>query len=547
MMETRKDPLVNITIMIVAALIGIFVVYPIVRVIIISLRPDGNFSLAEYKYILSKVWLRSTFLNSIKLGALVATFGTIIGYIAAYILYKVDLPGKGFFRQIVMLPIISPPFMLTISIILLLGRNGLITKKLLGITGFSIYGLHGLVIVQTLGMFPIAYRVLTGVMARISPELENAALNLGGSKGYVFRSVTFPLSIPGIASAWLLVFVTSIADFANPMVLAGDYDVLSVQAYLQFTGMYNLPRGSALAIMLLIPALIAFMVEKYWVSRKSFVTVTGKPTGSKQDMVSSLTRKLFIIFLLLITFAILLLYLTVIMGAFFKLWGIDYSLTLEHFKYAWDVGLESIKDTIFLAGVATPFTGLLGMIIAYLVVRKSFWGKNILQLSSLLSFAVPGTVVGIGYILAFNQQPFLLTGTGLIIILCFIFRNMPVGIESGVASLRQIDPSIEEASTDLGASSSYTFSKITLPLIKPAFFSGLSYSFVRAMTAVSAIIFLVSARWTHLSTLILAETEIMRLGAASVLSLVLIVIVMTVFYLMSKFVGDDQESAGMIT
>jgi iron(III) transport system permease protein len=546
MMESKSDGITKFTIFIIAALILVFVIYPLYKVIAVSLTADGSFSLNEYIYIFSKSWLRGTFFNSIRLGVIVATTSTIIGFIAAFSLYKVQLPMRGFFRQIVMLPIISPPFMLTISIILLMGRNGLITKQLFGITNYSIYGLDGLIIVQTLGMYPIAYRVLTGVLSRISPELENAALNLGGDKGYVFRSVTLPLSIPGLASAWLLVFVTSIADFANPMVLAGNYDVLSVQAYMQFTGMYNLSRGSALAIMLLFPALLAFIIEKYWVSKKSYITVTGKPTGAKQDMVSKRTKKLLIGFLILLTAVIFLFYFTVIMGAFFKLWGVDFSLTLEHFRYSWDVGLDSIKDTLILAGTATPFTGLIGMIIAFLIVRKSFWGKNILQFSSLLSFAVPGTVIGIGYVLAFNEKPFVLTGTAAIIILNLIFRNMPVGIESGVASLKQIDPAIEEASTDLGADSAYTFSKITLPLIKPAFFSGLSYSFVRGMTAVSAIIFLVSARWNHLTALILAQTEIMRLGAASVLSLVLIIIVMSVFYLLGKLVGDDEEFAGMM-
>jgi len=545
-MESKSDGITKFTIFIIAILILIFVIYPLYKVIVMSLTADGSFSFEEYAYIFSKSWLRGTFYNSMLLGVIVATTSTIIGFITAYSLYKVQLPMRGFFRQIVMLPIISPPFMLTISIILLMGRNGLITKQLLGITNYSIYGLDGLIIVQTLGMYPIAYRVLTGVLSRISPELENAALNLGGDKGYVFRSVTLPLSIPGLASAWLLVFVTSIADFANPMVLAGEFDVLSVQAYMQFTGMYNLSRGSALAIMLLFPALLAFVIEKYWVSKKSYITVTGKPTGAKQDMVSPKVKKMLMGFLIALTSVIFLFYFTVIMGSFFTLWGVDFSLTLEHFKYSWDVGLESIKDTLILAGTATPFTGLIGMIIAFLIVRKSFWGKNLLQFSSLLSFAVPGTVIGIGYVLAFNEKPFLLTGTAAIIILNLIFRNMPVGIESGVASLRQIDPAIEEASTDLGASSAYTFSKITLPLIKPAFFSGLSYSFVRSMTAVSAIIFLVSARWNHLTALILAQTEIMRLGAASVLSLVLIIIVMSVFYLLGKLVGDDEEFAGMM-
>lgn len=545
-MESKSDGITKFTIFIVAILILIFVIYPIYKVIVVSLTADGSFSFSEYIYIFSKPWLRGTFYNSILLGVIVATTSTIIGFIVAYSLYKVQLPLRGFFRQVVMLPIISPPFMLTISIILLMGRNGLITKQLLGITNYSIYGLDGLIIVQTLGMYPIAYRVLTGVLSRISPELENAALNLGGDKAYVFRSVTLPLSIPGLASAWLLVFVTSIADFANPMVLAGNYDVLSVQAYMQFTGMYNLSRGSALAIMLLFPALLAFVIEKYWVSKKSYITVTGKPTGAKQDMVSKKVKNILMGFLILLSSIIFLFYFTVIMGSFFTLWGVDFSLTLEHFKYSWDVGLESIKDTLILAGTATPFTGLIGMIIAFLIVRKNFWGKNLLQFSSLLSFAVPGTVIGIGYVLAFNEKPFILTGTAAILILNLIFRNMPVGIESGIASLRQIDSAIEEASTNLGADSAYTFSKITLPLIKPAFFSGLSYSFVRGMTAVSAIIFLVSARWNHLTALILAQTEIMRLGAASVLSLVLIIIVMSVFYLLGKLVGDDEEFAGMM-
>jgi iron(III) transport system permease protein len=211
---------------------------------------------------------------------------------------------------------------------------------------------------------------------------------------------------------------------------------------------------------------------------------------------------------------------------------------MEHWRYAWDVGADSIKSTLTLAAIATPITGVFAMVVAVILVRKQFPGKKILAFVSMLAFAVPGTVVGIGYILAFNEPPLLLSGTALIIVLCFVFREMPVGIESGVASLMQIDKSIEEASTNLGASSSYTFAKITLPLIKPAFLSGLFFAFARSMTAVSAIIFLVSARWHHLTVLILSQTEIMRLGAASVLSLILIIIVLGAFALMRLAVGD---------
>ncbi|MGE5584763.1 MAG: ABC transporter permease [Bacillota bacterium] len=533
----RQDPVLLGVILLIAVLLAVFIAYPIAQVIRVSLTPDGTFSLAAYKYLLSQWWLRQTFFNSMLLGAIVATVGTLIGFVFAYTLNHARLPLAGFFRQMAVLPIISPPFMFCLSVILLLGRNGIITKQLLHLSGFDIYGLKGLVLVQTMGMFPIAFMVLDGVLQAINPDLEDGALNLGASKGRVFWTVTLPLCMPGIASAWLLVFVTSLADFANPVVLSGKFDVLSVQAYLQFTGMYNMPRGAAIAILLLIPAMIAFVAQRYWVSRKSYVTVTGKPSSFRTLEPSRAVRVSLLASCLTISAVILLFYVTVILGAFVKLWGVDWTLTLEHFRYAWDVGADSLRSTVILSGLATPATGILGMVIAFLLVRKRFPGRGALGFTSMLAFAVPGTVVGIGYVLAFNQPPLLLTGTATIIVLCFVFREMPVAIEAGVASLVQIDPAIEEASANLGATSAYTFRNITLPLVRPAFVAGLSYAFVRSMTAVSAVIFLVSARWNHLTALIYAQTEIMRLGAASVLSLFLIVIVLGVFTVIRGVLG----------
>ncbi|NLJ60189.1 MAG: iron ABC transporter permease [Firmicutes bacterium] len=533
-----RNPILLTTILVVPALLIMFVIHPIGQVIRVSLTPGGEFSLDTYTYLLSQWWLRQTFRNSILLGVIVATLGTIVGFTFAFALNRGDIPWKRFFRLMAQLPIISPPFMFCLSVILLLGRNGIITKQLLGLRNFDIYGLKGLVLVQTMGMFPVAFMVLDGVLQAINPDLEEGALNLGASKGKVFWTVTVPLCVPGIASSWLLVFVTSLADFANPVVISGKFDVLSVQAYFQFTGLYNMPRGSAVAILLLIPAMLAFVIERYWVSRKSYVTVTGKPTTYRIIGPSKATRRVLTAVCAVISGVILLFYITVIAGAFVKLWGVDWSLTLDHFRYAWDVGKDSVRSTLVLSAWATPITGLLGMVIAFLLVRTHFPGKNVLGFTSMLAFAVPGTVVGIGYILAFNQPPLLLTGTAAIIVLCFIFREMPVAIEAGVASLIQIDPSIEEASTNLGADTSYTFRRITMPLVRPAFIAGLSYSFVRSMTAVSAVIFLVSARWNHLTSLIYAQTEIMRLGAASVLSLFLIIIVLVIFGLMRAFLGE---------
>lgn len=534
------DPILLAAVLVISLLLLVFIVYPLARVFWLSFFPRGSFSLETYKYIFSQWWLRETIVNSLVLAVTTATLSTIVGFIFAFAINRTDMPGKEFFRQMASLPLVSPPFMFTISVILLLGRNGIITN-MLGLKNFTIYGFKGLVMVQTIGMFPIAFMTLNGVLQGLSADLEEGALNLGASRWGVFRTVTLPLTGPGLASSWLLVFVTSLADFANPMVMGGQFEVLSVQAYLQFTGMFNAPRGTALAVILIIPAMTAFILERYWVSRRSYVTVTGKPTSSRILAVTPGVRWGLFICCFLISFVILSFYLTVIAGAFVKTWGVDWTFTLQHFEYAFEVGWNSIKATLYLAGWATPITAILGMIIAFLLVRKRFPGRGLLGFTSMLAYAVPGTVVGIGYILAFNEPPFLLTGTAAIIILCFIFREMPVGIEAGVASLTQIDPAIEEASTNLGATSAETFTSITMPLIKPAFIAGLSFSFTRAMTAVSAIIFLVSARWNHLTALILSQTEIMRLGPASVLSLVLIVIVMAVFGLMRLLVGESHR------
>lgn len=539
------DPVVTVTLVLIWASLAIFILYPIVKALLTSLIVNGRFSLEHYTYLLRQTWLRKSFYNSLILAVTVATVSTILGYCYAYGINRTDMPGKGFFQQMALLPMISPPFMFALSVILLLGKNGLITKKLLGITNFDIYGFKGLVLVQSLCMFPIAYLVLDGVLKQINPELEDSAFNLGANRRQVFRTVTLPLSRQGLASAWLLVFVTSLADFGNPVILGGNFDVLSVQAYLQVTGMFNTPRGAAIAFVLLAPALIAFFLQRN-LRQKNLVTVTGKPSTSGLMKAHPLTKYALTFLLALISLTTIAFYGVIIYGSFVKLWGYNWSLTLEHFAYAWDVGKLSIGATVLMAGVATIIGGLLSMMIAFLLVRKDFPGKKIMNFITLLGYAIPGTLVGIGYILAFNTPPLLLTGTMWIIVFCFVFREIPVGIESGVATLSQIDPAIEEASCNLGASTRYTFTHVTLPLIKPAFFASLAYSFVRSMTAVSAVIFLVTARWNHLTSLVLAQTEIMRLGPASVLSLFTIIIVFTVFALLRLFLGQISYTAPRI-
>lgn len=533
-----RDPALLALVIVIFACIAIFVVYPLAKVFLASFQVRGNWTLDNYSLLGERKLYRNALANSLSVGALAALASVLIGYIAAFTLTRLDVPGKKILHLLTILPIISPPFVSAVSILFLFGFNGLITKQLLGLEDFNIYGFHGVLWSQVFTFAPVAYLSLRGVLASISPTLEDAALNVGASKWQVFWKVTFPLTLPGIASAFLIVFIESLADFGNPLVLAGaGFPMLAPQAYLEITGSFNLARGAMLAMVLVLPSMTAFAIQRYWIAKRQYVTVTGKPTASTSKIVSPLVKWALYSFVVLFGVIVVMFYAIIILGAVTKVWGFDYTLTLEHFRYIFSIDIKTVIDTLTVAIVTTPISGILAMLIAFLIVRRNFPGKGILEFGSILSYAVPGTVVGIGYILAFNGSPFFLTGSFAILVLCFVFRYMPVGIQTGVAVLRQIDPSIEEAAQNLGASTMTAFRKVTLPLIAPAFFSALVYGFVRAMTAISAAIFLVSANWNLMTAQILTQVGSGRLGVAAAYSILVIAIVLVAILIINAVVN----------
>ncbi|MDD4478581.1 MAG: iron ABC transporter permease, partial [Mesotoga sp.] len=535
-----RDPAMGYIILGLFIMVGIFVAYPLFEAVRLTFLKDGNFSMDTWVSILTSRQYLGALWGSVKLGMLTATFSTVIGFIFAFVINRTAIKGKRFLSTMGLLPVISPPFSLSLSLILLFGSNGLITRQILGLKDFTIYGLGGLTAVQTIGMFPIAFLTLSGVLQAIDSTLEEASLDLNGSRWKTFSRITFPLAIPGVLSSWLLVFTNSLADFANPLLLAGSYRVLSVEAYIEVTGRNRLGHGAALSVLLLLPSVTAFLVQRYWVSRKSYVTVTGKPSARLSDLVSRPVKYSLLAFISLFIVFILGLYGTIVAGCFVANWGIDYSFTLKNITEALQRGRDAIFDTFTLSAIATPIAGLIAMMAALVIVRKKFAGKRVLEGLILAPFAIPGTLIGIAYILAFDEPPLILIGTGAIIVINYIIRELPVGVEGGVATLRQIDPAIEEAAQDLGADSTTVFRTIVLPLIRPAFISGMSYTFVRSMTAVSAIIFLISAQWYHMTVLIYNFSESIRFGLASVLSTVLIIIVFATFGLMRLLVRKNE-------
>ena len=511
-----RQPILLAAVIVTILLLLLFVVYPLVKVLIYSLTDEnGAFSTANLVSILTSGRYLKVFGRTMLLGLVVAVLATTVGYIYAYTITRINVPCKGFLKTIATLPILSPPFVLSLSVIFLFGKQGLITKNLLGITGNNVYGMKSLIVVQVMSFFPIAYLTLSGILESIDASVEDAACNMGAGRWKTFWTVTFPLSLPGIISGALLVFIQSLEDFSNPATIGGDYTTLSIEVYNIITGSYDMRRGSVLAILLLVPAVTAYLLNKYWVNKKSFVTVTGKPTQARKLIDEPHIKWPLFALCMLGAAVVIMFYGTVVFGSFVKTWGIDFSLTLDQYKRALQYGFGSLKTSMVLAVISALIGGIFGMIIAYITAKRDYYGKRFIEVSSVLMFAVPGTVLGISYILGFNTQPLVLTGTWVILVIVFTFRNMPVAIESGTTTLLQIDNSIEEASTILGADSGYSFRRITLPMLRNAFFSGIVYSFTKAITAVSAVIFLVSPRWTLVTSKIYGLFDLAKYGQAA--------------------------------
>ncbi len=720
-----RDPVLFMSLLLSGIFILVFVVFPLYQSIVGGfISKEGAFDLTYFMRYFDDYYgpgLRKAFLDTMLMGLLTATSGTLVGFIFAYAVVRCNIPGKKFVHWLALVPTVSPPFALALSMILLFGRNGLITGKLLGITWVKgmndVYGLDGLVIVQTITFFSVSYLMLKAMLERLNPAMEEAAASLGAGRFHLFRTITLPLLIPGIAGSFLLLFVESLADLGNPLFIAGNKTVLSAQIFLAVIGEYNYQKASALSLVLIIPTLIIFLVQRYYVNRRTYISVTGKPAGS-QIMEKDPVIRLIVngITYLIIAF-IILLYATIIYGSFSTAWGVDFTPTLRHWNMTVTRGVEAILDTTFLSALATPVAAILGMVIAWLVVRKKFTGKDALDFTSNLGGAVPGTILGIGFVMAFNKPPlalaiiiyailalffaqvvgkkaferviilvvgtiagvllarlepramyfylggmylliavlmlisqrkvvpslvaslvgvyvmstnfanaiakpiatysrslergfwsnaifqfsdylkvllqptdallaivlvfasvflmqsirksgfrlaigvlglavpcalsftgvpFAMVGGAYIIMAAFIVRSLPASVRSGVAALQQIDPSIEEASNILGADAQYTFRKVTLPLILPALLAGLIFSFTRHMTSLSAIIFLVSAKWRIVTASILSEWEQGGVSIAAAYSTVIIVFVLIAIFVLNLLVNKIFRGRGSV-
>ena len=529
------DPVMVTTIVVLIAFLTLFILYPLAILLVDSVITGEGISLSVFSRVLGMKSFQTAITNTLKVGFLVGIASSFIGLLFAYVEVYVKLKTRfmgGIFKVVSMLPVVSPPFVLSLSLIMLFGKSGIITRYLLGIYDNSVYGFWGIAIVQTLTFFPVCYMMFRGLLKNIDPSLEEAARDMGASRWKVFMTVTLPLILPGIGNTFLVTFIESIADFANPMIIGGSYDTLATTIYLQITGAYDKNGAAAMAVVLLFITLVMFVVQKYYLERKSTATLSGKASRERMLITDkSVTRPLTILCSALAIFVILM-YVCIPFGALFRTWGYDFHLTTRWFEQVFVryKGLKAFKDSFILSLIAAPITALLSMIISYLVVKKKFKAKGFIEAVSMLAMAVPGTVLGVGYIRGFAGGIFRtgilqgLYGTGAILVIVFIVRSLPTGTRSGISALRQIDKSIEESAYDMGAGSLKVFTSITLPLIKDSFLSGLVTAFVRSITAISAIILLVTPQFLLITVQINEFAEKGSYGIACAFATILIII-----------------------
>jgi iron(III) transport system permease protein len=551
--SAKLDVFTKIAIAVLVLILSVLIVIPVGNVLYKSFQPGG---IEVLRNVYDNDYTRQIIYNTVWLGISVGAIGTAIGFLLAYIQVRVNFRGKKLLHILSLLPLVSPPFAFATAVIVLFGRAGIISNGIFDKQPM-IYGYKGLILVLSISYFPVAYMNLLGMLRSLDPAVDEAARSLGASKFKIFRTVTIPLLIPGIAASFLLLFVEAIADLANPLVIGGDYTVLASRAYIAISGEYNIAGGAAYSTILLIPALLVFIIQRYWSQRADVVTVTGKPSGQIEYIRTPLARYSLLAMAWSIVAFVILIYSMVIMGSFFKVLKVDYSLTLDNYRYIFSgVGNSAILTTTMLALLATPIAGVLGMMLAWVIVRKIKRGGQVLDFFGMLGLALPGTVLGIGYAFTFNSpiQIFGITilpqlagggailGGAMAIVMVYVIRSSPAGQRSGIANLQQIDPSIDEASASLGASGGRTFRKISLPLIRGAFLTGLMFAFARSMTTLSPIIFITTPDTPILTSLILAEADTVRYGNAFAFCTLLIAIVLVTMGLINLLVNKTQQA-----
>lgn len=519
------------------ALLAFFIVYPLVQLLASCVRTDGGaWTLAHFRGFFGLAPCRAALGHSLYVGIMVTVLATAIGVPMAAAVARFGVPGKSFLRALVVLPLVSPPFIGAYSWILLLGRNGWVTHALehlyvalhpaaaaaVAAGGGApwigtIYGPRGIILALTLNLYPFVFLLVSAAILAIDASLEEAAANLGANPWRVFRTVTAPLLTPAILGGALLVFLTAIADFGSASIIGETYQVLPTLIFKQFRSEFPGEQGigATAAVVLLACTTSVLLLERWYLGRRSYLMA-----GVRRPVERQVTRRARAV-ATAFTYGVLALSLlptvVVVVTSFFPAQGpiMHSGFSLGNYVNVFREVPRAMFNSFFLTAVSTVLCVILGVILGYLLVRRRGPATGGLDTLLMVPYAIPGTVLAVAFIRTFGSRPFLLTGTVAILIASYTVRRVPYAVRGVTAVLHNIEPATEEASLSLGASPATTFRRVTLPLMMPGIISGAVMTWVQLIGELSSTILLYYGAWATMSVRIYEQVLSNNFGTAA--------------------------------
>lgn len=523
----------NLILFLVIIGVVLFCFYPIYKIIVTSFFDNNSFTLKFYKGIFNENYLllkNSMITSSISAG-IASIFGGVIAY---YMLFSSERVRK-FYYYLLMLTMISPPFIFGISYIMLFGRRGLITYRVLGLHT-NPYGLKGIIMLQLIGEISFATFMLYEIFKNFDYTLINASRALGASPWESLKRVVFPISVPAFLGTFFILFTKNLSDFGSAIIIGGRESTLATEAYLTVIGEGNMPKAAAMTLLLIFPALLAFLLYKRILLKKFSSFSVGKGMESKNISYSLPlgVKILFKVVAYLFVLVMFIQYSAIFFSGFYNYTSKGIEFTLEYIEKFKLSSTRVFLRTIVYAFISGAISSTIGILISYYNrERNSYFFKGIEFLGG-LPYIIPGTFFGLGYILAFNSGIFTLTGTATIVILNCAFRQISIGIKAGDSIFATLNPNIEKAGRDLGASKMRILLDIIFPLLKPAFLISFVNCFIATMTTIGAIIFLVSPGNNVATIMLFTQVAQGEYGAASITALAITFITFSLNIFMAK-------------
>lgn len=531
------------------AVFSLFLIYPLFSLFITGFQnaETGVFSMENFTRFFERKYYYQAMINSLWVTTCVTALSIVIGSALAYFMTAFKVRGKKVLEILIIISLMSPPFIGAYSWVLLGGRSGVITKfiaDLFNIDPPSIYGFAGILLVLTLKLYPFIYLYVSGALKKIDSSLIEAAESLGCSGIKKVVTVIMPLILPTVMAGALMVFMNALADFGTPMLIGEGYNVMPVMIYSEFInevgGQANF--AAAMAVLMVIITSGIFLVQKYVISRKSFTMSSLRPLQVKEiHGIGNLIMHAGIYFVVLLSIVP---QITVTYTSFLKTRGQIFvpGYSLESYETVFANLALAITNTFLYSFIAIFIIVLFGMLVAYITTRRKNWLTDTIDTLSMFPYIIPGSVLGITLLLAFNDEPFILSGTAMIIIISLVIRRLPYTLRSSSAILLQISPSVEEASISLGASPLKTFFKITAVMMMPGVLSGAILSWITCISELSSSVILFTGQTKTMSVAIYTEVIRASYGTAAALSTILTITTIIALLLFFKVSGNKNIS-----